>query len=221
MRGKAEHMSSWLKNITFNNGEIPCVNDAAVGIAPKSESLIKYAENLSIYSKNLSFSDSGYRMIKKNNYELFIDIGPVGADYQPGHAHADTFNFLLNVKDEPIFVDTGTSTYEIGTTREKERATDSHNTVSVNKKNSSEVWGGFRVGNRAKIVELNESNNQLLACHDGYKGLGVIHCRNWRWSEKKIVILDKVKCKRKVTSKAYFHLYPKVQFEKLHQYLIQ
>ena len=47
-----------------------------------------------------------------DNYELFIDVGNIGPDYQPAHAHSDTFNFELIKGDNPIFVDTGISTYE-------------------------------------------------------------------------------------------------------------
>ena len=32
--------------------------------------------------------------LETNNYELFIDVGNVGPDYQPGHAHSDTL--ILN-----------------------------------------------------------------------------------------------------------------------------
>ncbi len=51
--------------------------------------------------------------------------------YQPGHAHADTFNFVLNIHNEPLIVDTGISTYEANETRLKERGTAAHNTVTV------------------------------------------------------------------------------------------
>ena len=36
----------------------------------------------------------------------------IGPNYQAGHSHADTFNFELVVKNKPIVVDRGTSTYE-------------------------------------------------------------------------------------------------------------
>ena len=58
-----------------------------------------------------------------------MDIGKIGPDYQPGHAHADTFTFCLYFKNTPIVVDTGTSTYNIGKRRDKERSTMVHNTV--------------------------------------------------------------------------------------------
>ena len=57
-------------------------------------------------------NDSGYRIIKNENFEILIDIGNIMASYQPGHSHADTFNFLLNYKGKEILVDSGISTYD-------------------------------------------------------------------------------------------------------------
>ena len=120
------------------------------------------------YYQQISFSDSGYRKIRTNNYELFIDVGNVGPDYQPGHAHSDTFNFELIKNGNPIFVDTGISTYEKNAIRQSERATHSHNTVKIGSKEQTQVWGGFRVAKRAKITHLIEKPNLIEASHDGY-----------------------------------------------------
>lgn len=73
--------------------------------------------------------------------ELLADVGSIGPDYQPGHAHADTFNFVLYLNERPIIVDTGTSTYEVNEIRFYERSTAAHNTVVVAGKNSSESMG--------------------------------------------------------------------------------
>ena len=39
---KAQKMNAWLKNITYNNGDIPMVNDSTYHVAPKSQTLFKY-----------------------------------------------------------------------------------------------------------------------------------------------------------------------------------
>ena len=74
---------------------IPMVNDATFNIAPNSKNIFTYAKHLGINSQDIPLSDSGYRKINYNNYELLIDVGNVGPHYQPGHAHSDTFNFEL------------------------------------------------------------------------------------------------------------------------------
>ncbi len=48
---------------------------------------------------------------------MIIDIGQIGPSYIPGHAHADTFNFVMHAKGQPLFVDPGTSTYETNALR--------------------------------------------------------------------------------------------------------
>ncbi|MCS2404764.1 heparinase II/III-family protein [Bacteroides salyersiae] len=48
---------------------------------------------------------------------------PCWSDYQPGHAHADTFTFELHINNRPVIIDTGTSTYEVNEARFYERST--------------------------------------------------------------------------------------------------
>lgn len=207
---KASLMISWLKNITYKNGNIPMVNDATFNIAPNSRELFSYAKYLGIQSRSLPLSDSGYRKIKTNNYELFIDVGNVGPDYQPGHAHSDTFNFELIKEDNPVIVDTGISTYEKNAIRQYERATHSHNTVKIDSKDQSQVWGGFRVGKRAKIIQLLEKPNFIEASHDGYLGDGYIHTRAFFWSTNELIIEDKINKSTSNKAEAFFHLHSSV-----------
>ena len=105
-------MISWLNQVTFDNGDIPCVNDSTFNIAPTSQELFKYADHIGVTNKKIILSDSGYRKFKNNKFELFVDVGNVGPSYQPGHAHSDTLSFILYVNNKPVFVDTGVSTYE-------------------------------------------------------------------------------------------------------------
>ena len=88
------------------------VNDATYNIAPNSKNIFSYAKHLGINSKILNFQIQVIGKSNLNNYELLLDIGNVGPSYQPGHAHSDTFNFELIKDGNPIFVDTGISTYE-------------------------------------------------------------------------------------------------------------
>ena len=207
LEAKASLMISWLHNITYKNGNIPMLNDATFNIAPNSENIFSYAKHLGINSPNIPFSDSGYRKINLNNYELLLDIGNVGPDYQPGHAHSDTFNFELIIDGNPIFVDTGISTYEKNAIRQYERATSSHNTVKIGSKDQTQVWGGFRVAKRAKITHLVEKSNLIEASHDGYLSDGYKHTRSFLWGEKYLILKDKINRSTSNKAKAYFHLH--------------
>lgn len=208
---KASAMLGWLKSVTFKNGDIPMVNDAAFGIAPTSQQLFAYASQFSIAPGDCRLAHSGYRMIASPEFELFIDVGSIGPDYIPGHAHSDTFNFVLYVNGKPIIVDTGTSTYDRSLRRQIERSTFSHNTVMVNDQEQSEIWGVFRVARRAKIVELTEAANEITCVHDGFNRIGIKHQRTWRWSEQGIEILDVLLGADSGTrGTAYIHFHPNV-----------
>ncbi|GAB3709976.1 hypothetical protein GCM10027592_46590 [Spirosoma flavus] len=206
---KANQMLTWLNSVTFRNGDVPMVNDATFGMAPTTAQIRRKATQLNLpditslikpvdksgnvaSENNTDRNDSGYRMFRRPTYELFIDVGAVGPDHQPGHAHADTFSFILYVHSQPVLVDPGISTYQIGATRDWERSTMAHNTVSINTLNSSEVWAGFRVGRRARVNVLLDTPTFLVAYHDGYQSLGILHERSWTVGDHQIRIVDRL-----------------------------
>ena len=204
-------MLTWLDNITFNNGDMPMVNDSACKIAPSSKELLDYGKALGINIKGLKLSDSGYRMFKNRKYELFMDMGDVKASYQPGHVHSDIFNFILYIDGAPLIVDTGTSTYEKNDIRQIERSTSSHNTITIGDYEQTEVWGGFRVAKRAKIVSFIEGENEFSSSHDGYKNIGVIHNRNFITNTDSIHIYDELKKQDLHEQIAHFHFHPSIK----------
>jgi uncharacterized heparinase superfamily protein len=115
------------------------------------------------------------------------------------------------IKDgNPVFVDTGISTYEKNAIRQYERATSSHNTVKIGSKDQTQVWGGFRVAKRAKIIHLIEKHNFIEASHDGYLGDGYKHSRSFFWGEKYLILKDKINRSTSNKAKAYFHLHSSV-----------
>jgi len=223
MKEKAEKTIKWLLKITFANGQIPLLNDSAPGIAPTTKQLKNYASHLDIISDNSynlvrrltdswALSDSGYRKYSTPHYECIIDIGHIGPNYIPGHAHADTFNFVLYISKNPFIVDTGISSYEKNSQRYIERSTISHNTVEINDNNSSDVWGGFRVGKRVKPVVIKDDSYGAAAYYRFNKFL--IHKRAFQFEKSQIIIADEIIEKKKVKCecKAAFHFPPGVDY---------
>jgi uncharacterized heparinase superfamily protein len=208
---KAELMLAWLQEMVFNNGELPRVNDSTSGIAPSPAELFSYANRLGLKMAPLSLGESGYRKINTDRYELLIDIGAIGPDYIPGHAHSDTFHFVLHHRGQPLLVDTGISTYEKNTRRNQERSTAAHNTVMVDGREQSEVWGGFRVAKRARISALKISDGQVAATHDGYRSMGVFHQRTFSWETDQISIHDQLSGNQIAIASLHFH--PDVQIQ--------
>lgn len=214
---KANFMLSWLENISYKNGDIPLFNDSTFGIAPTSLQLFDYAERLHIKIENTALSQSAYRKVSKKNYECIVDVGPIGAEYIPGHAHADTFNFELQIDGKPFIIDTGLSTYETNERRTLERSTASHNTVEVNGQSQSEVWGGFRVANRANIIALTEDENTIESTHDGYRKENIYHTRKWTFEEHRVIIEDSLS--QDTTAVARLHFAPNILEEEILKYL--
>ena len=181
------------------------VNDSTDNQALDTNMLLDYANKLGFTPSNICLFDCGYRKLNHSNFELFLDVGKIGPDYQPGHAHSDTLSFILYYKQNPIIVDTGISTYEKNQTRFTERSTASHNTVMVNDIEQSDVWGGFRVGRRAECFIVNDTMNAVKARHNGYDKFGFSHSRTWKFNDSNLLITDTVEGEN-ISSKAYFHL---------------
>ncbi len=211
LRQQASAMLGWLKAITFQDGSIPLFNDSANSIAPASSELFAYAATLNLHVKERVLKRSGYRKFSNEYYECIVDVGNIGPDYIPGHAHADTFGFELHANGKPFIVDTGISTYETGARRREERATAAHNTVELNGCNQSEVWGAFRVAERAGITSLIEKDDTVVAIHDGYKKqYRALHQRKFIFHEKKMTIVDTILSDRSQQAVARLHFHPSV-----------
>ena len=206
LNNKGAQMLGWLLNITFSNGDIPHVNDSTNAIAPTTEALTAYAGLLDIKPPMDPLSACGYRKIDRGTYELVLDVGNIGPDYILGHAHSDTFNFVLYHNGQPLIVDTGISTYEKDHRRTSERSTAAHNTVMINDVEQSEVWSGFRVARRAKSTIIHEEQNSIVASHDGYSHLGIIHQRSFTYSYNGIIVHDSLS--KASNAKAFLHFHP-------------
>ena len=202
LRERAGPMLRWLRVMTHPDGDIALFNDAAFGIAPRLEALEEYAQALGVEwnAGRLAtlelLPDSGYVRMTAGPAVLIADVGPVGPDYLPGHAHADTLSFELSLHGERVLVNGGTSTYDAGPLRLRQRGTAMHNTVEVDGQDSSEVWSSFRVARRARPRDVRWEQHEgalvLEAAHDGYWRLPgkVIHSRRWELGEQGLAVVD-------------------------------
>lgn len=208
---KAEIMLSWLEQMTFKNGDIPLLNDSAFNINPTTEQLSEYAQKLSIQSSIKPLKESGYRKISHPNYECIIDIGHIGPNYIPGHAHSDTFSFVLYSKGEPFIIDRGISTYNPNERRKIERSTSAHNTVKISKYEQSEMWASFRVARRTYPKIIQDTPNLIEASLDFATNKNLMHHRKFLFKKGKMVIIDNIKGAE--IGKAYLHFHPKTSIK--------
>lgn len=203
----AQTMLNWLQAMTHPDGEIAFFNDAAFGIAPTLAQLADYAGRLgmalafgpSSFAASLTLlSHSGYARLQGGPAVLLVDVGQMGPDYLPGHAHADTLSFELSLYGQRVIVNSGTSCYGTGPERQRQRGTAAHNTVLIDGQDSSEVWGGFRVARRARPLNLRwgeAADHVWVECaHDGYHRLPgrVTHRRRWTLSPTGLRIEDRL-----------------------------
>ena len=214
----ASAMLGWLLQITYRNGEIPLVNDAVTDLAPTTGQLKDYADRLGVYPIIRPLNECGYRKFEAGDAEVFLDVGRIGPDYIPGHAHADTLSFELAIHHHRIIVDSGVSTYEKGKERTRQRGTAAHNTVQIDHADSSEVWGGFRVARRAKPIGLRVLKNDLevaVRCaHDGYRRLPgrPVHQRTWVFKKGSLMIKDRIHGNFR-SAAGRFHFSPEVRID--------
>ena len=227
LHNKIISLLNWLSTMSHPDGGISFFNDAALGASPSIDDLIKYYNRLGNYDYKYNhkphtlLKNSGYTRIESGQAVILIDHAKVGANYLPGHAHADTLSFELSIFKQRLIVNSGTSVYGSSKIRQSQRSTSSHSTIMIDGYNSSDVWKGFRVGRRARIIDSNNSYSpgeySISASHDGYRFLAgkPIHKRKWVMSNKSLTIYDLVigTGVHKIESTYPFH--PKVSIGKL------
>lgn len=103
--------------------------------------------------------DGGYVRLAGQEAVLLFDAGPIGADANPGHGHADFLSFEMSLGEDRLIVDPGTPTYAAGAERDTSRAWNTHNGPSVAGVEPVEFLGSFKVGRRA-AARLDSSTNQ-------------------------------------------------------------
>ncbi|MCF8470556.1 MAG: heparinase II/III family protein [Parvibaculum sp.] len=221
-RARARDMLAWLHAMSHPDGAISFFNDAAFGVAPDNDELDRYAARLGIevpraLPQTRWLQASGYARLERGAAVALLDMAPVGPDYLPGHAHADTLSFELSLFGDRVLVNSGTSCYGAGAERHRQRGTAAHNTVIVEGQNSSEVWGGFRVARRARPMgaEVVQSDALHARCaHDGYRRLAgsPSHERNWMLADGVLTVRDRVEGGSHA-AEARFHFHPDVTLQ--------
>lgn len=216
----AERMLAWLQAMSHPDGGIAFFNDAAFDIAPTVADLATYAGTLGLLvgpplpPGMHALPQTGYLRLQGSRTVLIVDVAPIGPDYLPGHAHADTLSFEWSLDGERVLVNGGTSTYESGDERARQRGTGMHNTVQIDGEDSSEVWASFRVARRARVKDVawGTVGDELdaSASHDGYARLPgrPRHAREWRLAPGRLTVHDTIHG-RYSRAVARFRLHPR------------
>jgi hypothetical protein len=168
-------MLSFLERICHPDGEIPLFGDSGFGEALSMSAIRAVAKELDISTENSPSPtpNSDYWIAKTADDFLIVDHGEIAASNLPAHGHCDLLGFEGSISGRRWFVDSGNFDYESGSMRAYCRSALAHNVVTLNRKNTAEIWSKFRMGNRPSILSLKtgeaETYRWMRAVHSGFR----------------------------------------------------
>ena len=121
------------------------------------------------------FREAGYFGLHAPGFALIADMGPIGPDSLPAHAHGDIGSIELSIGGERIVVDQGVYEYVAGARRQASRSAHRHNCLAIEGAEPADFYGAFRCGRRPRVGVSQfvggEGGILLQGHHDGYRGL--------------------------------------------------
>ena len=226
LKDKTTNALDFLSAMVMPDGDIPLFNDSAFKIAPHPDLIFKYAKKITGYNRNNEFSEekivsldsSGYYIIKNKSSTCVIDCGSISPDYQPGHTHCDLLSYELVIDGKRVIVNSGLHDYENSGERLYCRSTKAHNTIEIDGREQSEIWGQFRVARRAEVISSNLylSDDGASVFNGGYKPYwadksNVTHFREIKYLDKQWIINDTVTGDGEHDINNFIHLHPDIE----------
>ncbi|WP_066684847.1 heparinase II/III family protein [Caulobacter sp. CCH9-E1] len=92
----------------------------------------------------------GYARLSQADDVCILDAGPLGPRWNPGHGHADFLSIEITLGGQRLVVDPGTSRYNTGPERARERSAEAHNGPVWSGHEPAEFLGCFKVGRMAE-----------------------------------------------------------------------
>lgn len=203
-----DRMRCWLDVVADGHGRLPALND---GFPVPGSLLNSLLPSPRLARTVTDLPDTGLTVVERGPWRVVFDNGDPCPDDLPAHAHADTLSVEVQVTGIPLVCDTGTSTYGVGATRAYERSTAAHSTIEIDSSNSTEVWGAFRAGRRARVRRRQLSNRPaavvMSADHAGFAHLSgrPSHSRSVEVAGS-LVIRDTVTGRGRHEVRSRFHL---------------
>ncbi|MEW6710183.1 MAG: alginate lyase family protein [Candidatus Riflebacteria bacterium] len=137
----------WLMNLTHPDGMIAQFGDSVIMPGIKA--------SLPPIEKPISYlmPDSGFFIRRWHDNFFAMSCKEPFPAYQPGHSHCDIMSYELSVAGFRCLIDTGCGSYQNQSVRQHCRRTSSHNVPLIELCEQSEIWGSFRIGARARVIE--------------------------------------------------------------------
>jgi uncharacterized heparinase superfamily protein len=201
------------------DGALHLFADAAHGIAPSRDWLDGLARRVvgrgvPRAEGALALPHAGYHGFADDaaGERLLVSCGGPGPSYQPGHAHCDLLSFELDIAGRPLVVDAGVSGYDGDPYREYVRSTRAHNTVVIDGREQSEVWGTFRMARRARVrsAEWRTDGEKFVfsGTYSPYHDPRAVHERTLERAPGHLVVRDRVYGAAGAPLRSFLHLHP-------------
>jgi uncharacterized heparinase superfamily protein len=229
-REHASVMYAFIRQLLHPDGEIPLFGDSGFGESPGMpliDALAGLCEIEPQVTAIVNGSAVGNYWVSRaevNNHleTLIFDVGPVGADELPAHAHCDLLNIEASIGGNRWIVDSGNFNYNDDTMRWYCRSSVAHNVVTVDRQNQCDIWSRFRMGYRGQVIRFRQGGDTEFAwasaVHDGYRRTGVpeisrlisVHHQTRSW-----LCADYAAATNQKKLVGYLHLAPEIQIREI------
>ncbi len=134
------------------NGKTVPFNDCYIMDVHKDIKIIESVSDIKVswQKKSVAFFESNLAVLRKGDYEVFIDA----MKHTAWHQHAGRPNFTIYYKGEPLIVDSGCPSYDRANLRCMLASTSGHNAVYTKE---GEFWGRDDIEENLKITEFSEN----------------------------------------------------------------
>lgn len=201
-------MADALASVSRGFSKMPLFNDTGDNVAKDTKSLLRAVQEVtgcSIIDDRTVFEKSGYYKLYAGMYALLFDCGQIGPSYMGGHTHCDCLSFELARCGKKLFVNSGTFQYQ-GGLRQFFRSTRAHNTVMIDEREQSELWGEHRAARRISNVKCQVENHGVVGEFRSFYG----DCfqRRMRLTDDTLAIVDCIIAndKKKHCARHFFHI---------------
>ena len=211
-----ERARTFLNHFASDPELLPAIGDADGGYALSPYLRLSWntvADGVTIMQ---TFTDAGYTLLcssRPGALSLVFDHGPLGMPPSYGHGHADALAVNVALNHDPVFVDAGTYLYTGAPQwRRYFRGTRAHNTVTVDTYDQAQqetafLWSKKFHSRRVRYECVENEVVRVLATHDGYAGLGVMHWRGIVWkSGTAMLVWDRLEGDGKHALELNWHL---------------
>ncbi|HEX4945301.1 MAG TPA: alginate lyase family protein [Blastocatellia bacterium] len=217
---KLQAMVRFLRAMSYADGTLALFNDSGNSEEARPLPLLEAAARIlgiDVQSYAPAFPETGYYLwLSPDEQErIIVDAGPPAVAYNLAHAHCDLLSYELRFDGEPFIVDSGVHGYGGDTFREYSRSTRAHNTVMFDGREQSEVWGTFRMGHTAELLDVEtRSDEQTWEFRGAYRPFydrSLTHERRIQRSSDGIwKIEDRVLSGNVEQAQSFIHLHPNV-----------